>query len=1299
MKKKSLQFFIICAFLIAIPAILSAQVRKIDIWDFGGVETKGFTNNNITTKTLDGITTIKSGKFELGELTFGDLTLSVNGNDRLYYFTESGATGKNGYGNQGYASVKFDDDYISNGIYYCNGTGGEGRRFIIVNNVKKGDKITFYARTSNTADEKVNFAHIDSERVQTGLQLETALLNAEHRMYEYIAKEDGSYKIFTNASGGKPVYYRVMRTPSVVVSGKLSLPSALANKKYSLKFVNQTNNQETIATVKGNTYSVNLAPGYAYVSVLTGIQGYGVTPQTKDVTIPADVVSQGKFAASFTVDEQKVYVATGSIKGFAQGYDTSKIALTFVPPAESLLQPAVAEIKDLSYKAILEPGVLYSVQLAGVNDYEIKTGNSINKSSDFTMDIETTLKPVYEVTGELLYLDNPEAIKGISFENLADSYVYTGSVTGKNYSVNLRDGSYLAKIDSDTYTTSMHVVVKGKKVAKNLKVNSTVAATEKAPLVKELYVGYKNKKDGFKTVTAAIKAAEKMQPASEKERITIYIAPGIYREQIRIKTPYITLMNEDATKEVKLTWYYGIGYKYYSIGQDGFYSEDAALDQFEKKTPARWGVATQVLPDAKYFRAEGITFESSFSKYITDEELEDGVESDGSVAFTRKLNSDPKSRKAIERSSAMCCEADFSEFYNCKFIGSQDTLFTGNAGHQYYKDCFIEGNTDYIFGDGNVVFDRCELRFCGYSDAVSGGYITAAKDTASKGYLFRNCFISQNPQAKHEPGFFGRPWGPKAKVAFINTKIDTVNAINAAGWTSMSGNDPEKASFREYNTNFGMYGVDTSKRTAGSAITVAKEYTPENYFEGWQPSYYKAMKASTPKFARKPALTSNDDLNNIYAGHVLTLHYSLDKKNAAYDTSIIQWYRVKDGKETLVKTSSGIGDKTYTVSRSDVGSHIKAVVNPENVLYYKGKALSISTEYPIKDGVAVVAAPASLSRDENKINIFLAGDSTVKDYSAAGMYNGKINRNEGAWGEFLQYFLSSDSIAVQNYANGGRSTRNFINEGTLDKIASQIKKGDYLFIQFGHNDASNSSGHLEDRFVPLGKPDAKGIYPTTVGKKVATPASLVDKYGKEFYSYESGTFKGFLLQYIEVARKVGATPVLVSPVARLYFGGDGKLTPHHDSKDTTTKTQTTKNNAYVEAVRQLAQEQKVAFIDGFALTKQLYEEAYAKANNNKKFAQQLMSMGDSTHNNKLGGFILAGLIAKEIEKSNLGIKEMTVMPSKVLGENNDGQINFMVNTQGKLSAFTTDSKNRFVIDSEYWNEYGQNLIDSFKKTK
>ena len=221
--------------------------------------------------------------------------------------------------------------------------------------------------------------------------------------------------------------------------------------------------------------------------------------------------------------------------------------------------------------------------------------------------------------------------------------------------------------------------------------------------------------------------------------------------------------------------------------------------------------------------------------------------------------------------------------------------------------------------------------------------------------------------------------------------------------------------------------------------------------------------------------------------------------------------------------------------------------------------------------VAPTTAPTTSAPTTDPIEpklpkIYLAGDSTVKTYEA--------NQYIGGWGQYLDYFLD-DSIEVINCAQGGRSSRSFINEGRLydiegndytfsqndgKSIGSVIEEGDFLFIQFGHNDddtkKASSYATLYDRMVPLGTPDGKGIYPTTAGERVSTTylpteytnnvsstttaMNEIAKYGSTYYSYDcGGTYKWFLKQYIDFAREKNAIPVLVTPVSRVKFS-DGQ---------------------------------------------------------------------------------------------------------------------------------------------------------------
>lgn len=1260
---------------------IASQARKTEVWDFGGVaDLQPGVINHISTSDIEKLDTIAlDGKFQAGDVTFGDLTYNAVANDRAYN------NGKKNYGVQGYSTFDFGDGYTSSGMFYCNGTGGEGRRYLLIKNVKAGDVITFYARLSNSSQEKINFVHLKDDMTQSLLQAEKTDIEAKSKKYEYIATQSGTYKVFTDTNGGKPVYYRLKRTPGVVVTG--SLNGAKGN--VALKFQNQKTGQEISATVAGSNYSVALSAGYDWTAVLQGMKGYGVQAQDKVIKVTADALSSGKMSKNLTVAEQKTFKITGTVTGL----DTSKLkkdfSLLFTVPEGSTYQDSVAEVTingaNVDYSADLEPAVEYTAILLGANDFAVVSGGVVNAVAALSREVKVQLKPTYDVKGKFFSNDKDFSTSDIpnAIEFLCeDGYTYKGTLQqGGAYSANLRSGVYTVVAESLKYIATNHVVVKDATLLQDIKMSPKDKTLKPLALKKDLYVG--GKKGTYATLGEAVLAAKAMNPKQESERITIHIAPGVYREQVIIDTPYITLLNDTPTQEVKLTWYYGIGYKYYSVSNSGYYDSDLAFDKIGRGSPARWGVATYIKPTAQYFRAKDITFETSFNKYVTDEEISDGVIPDGSLPFTRKINSDVLSKAATERSAALCSEGDYSEYLNCRFLGSQDTLYTGANTHQYYRNCFIEGNTDFIFGDGDVVFENCEVHWAGYTDRQQAGYLTASRNAISKGYLFYNCIISQEKGLYYSAGYLGRPWGKDAKVAWINTILGSDTAIDLVGWTSMSGNAPEKAGFREYNTQWASKAVDTTQRTQGTLLTSEEGFTPKDFLGQWQPEYTAQDKLSLKaKLGKNVSFTSDDDINTPYAGHTLTLHYTLGK-SMADDVSLISWYRVaEDGKETLVKQSTGYGDKSYAITKEDAGCKIKAVLVAK---LRSGKNLgekSCTLDAKVRDGVAVSAKAVGGTRVASKVNIFLAGDSTVKDYGALGMYSGGKIRDEGAWGEFLGCFFN-DSVAIQNYSNGGRSSRNFINEGSLDKIKENISRGDYLFIQFGHNDCSNQSGYLEDRYVPLGK-DNKGIYPVTSGKKVATPASYASKYGAEFYSYDcGGTYKWYLKQYIDVAKEKGAIPVLVTPVSRQYFDENGKIKPHHDSTDKNTKTQITENNAYVEAVRQLAKEENVALLDGFEITKALYEETYTKAG--AQTAKALMFSGDSTHNNKLGGFVIASLFAKNIKSVIPALSKAVISPTKAIGENNDGKL-----------MFSVDSKGNFTCDNEYWTKYTTTLLQSLK---
>ena len=156
--KKRLSCFL-CALLLfatgfettAFTGVFAATARKIDVWDFGGVEESNteLYNNQIHVSDWENSDSVAvGGKFTKGTSTFGDLTLAYETNDRLY-LTAEGAT-KN-YGTSAFATTAYDDGYTAGGMFYCNGTGTDAKRYITVDHVQAGDKIVVYMAANNAA--------------------------------------------------------------------------------------------------------------------------------------------------------------------------------------------------------------------------------------------------------------------------------------------------------------------------------------------------------------------------------------------------------------------------------------------------------------------------------------------------------------------------------------------------------------------------------------------------------------------------------------------------------------------------------------------------------------------------------------------------------------------------------------------------------------------------------------------------------------------------------------------------------------------------------------------------------------------------------------------------------------------------------------------------------------------------------------------------------------------------------------------------------------------------------------------
>ena len=183
---------------------------------------------------------------------------------------------------------------------------------------------------------------------------------------------------------------------------------------------------------------------------------------------------------------------------------------------------------------------------------------------------------------------------------------------------------------------------------------------------------------------------------------------------------------------------------------------------------------------------------------------------------------------------ALHTEGDRLVFINCRFLGNQDTIYTGTSGTRlYFKDCYIEGTTDFIFGPSIAWFENCDIK------NKSNSYITAAStpDGQKYGYILNNCRITCDEGV--DKCYLGRPWRPYAYTLFMNCELG--GHIRPEGWHNWGKESNEKTTrYIEYN-NRGA-GANTSKRCAWSKQLTKKEaekITPAVVFStssDWNPT-------------------------------------------------------------------------------------------------------------------------------------------------------------------------------------------------------------------------------------------------------------------------------------------------------------------------------------------------------------------------------------------------------------------------------------------------------------------------------
>ncbi|KAJ7563816.1 hypothetical protein O6H91_03G126700 [Diphasiastrum complanatum] len=277
----------------------------------------------------------------------------------------------------------------------------------------------------------------------------------------------------------------------------------------------------------------------------------------------------------------------------------------------------------------------------------------------------------------------------------------------------------------------------------------------------------------YATIQAAIDAV----PLFNTRRITIFVSAGVYQ--------YVEIFLGGAGSAVtKIVWH------------------DTASTVDGRGSFIGTFQSASVAINAPNFIARGITFKNSASLN------HQGV--------------------APGQAVALQVSGDMTAFYDCHFIGCQDTLYD-RQGRHYFRDCYIEGSIDFIFGDGRSLYKDCELH------ATGSGWLTAQKrqdPTENTGFSFVNCRVTG-------AGLFylGRAWGPFSRVVFLFSFIE--NIITPSGWDDWG--DPS----RDRTVFYGQYrcsgpGANVKDRVAWSYALTEAEAEPfmdANFIDGhdWLP--------------------------------------------------------------------------------------------------------------------------------------------------------------------------------------------------------------------------------------------------------------------------------------------------------------------------------------------------------------------------------------------------------------------------------------------------------------------------------
>ena len=906
--------------------------------------------------------------------------------------------------------------------------------------IPSGYAITFENQTTGVkrkADVEENAYEVE---LQEGYKYTVGLLGAD----EYIAKEGNEIDLTAKTGQARTNNITIEGVELVSVSGSFEGIDTADLDKLDITFENKDMVYQPKLTIKNGAYSAKFEKGVEYtVNVADKNNKYAKDDyilKTETVTAAADATDK-----DITFEKKPTYKVTIVPAGDATSLaDLAGAEYTFYyidieqegidkrnGYSYKFDDPDKIALRDGSYEIEIEGGA-YVQQLTSIL---VVNGEPVSKTINFKYGISEWDFTSSKYTGQSPY--NGLVIAGgkkhgtqygMSITNgtveipvqgnckiiVSVGYNWDVSIGDKNYSDNTNSGdkdvdfNYTGAAGKVTLTTGNSFTSYIKKI--KLEPEDT-----KEEYKSTITVG----KSGcdYTTINDALDAVSKMD-RSNNQRVTIEIQPGNYEEMLVVTQPNVTFKNASASPSIQLknkgvdiddnavriTWYYGHGYTYYSMGDDCKYSAELLAVNKENGYPSyeNPGAGTtngsywnaSVVISANGFQAEGIIFENSFNQYVSEKSVEDtlvaqsGAKEGNTPRANLKTAGDTKVQEKayVERATAIALTNNVKEawFDNCSFVGRQDVVYGGENATAAFYDCDVYGAVDYIFGGMTAVFAKCDLILNTSDTDGDIAYITAPQQKSGRGYLMYNCHVTSITPGvdsastyPSKPSGFGRAWqGGTSEAVFYYTVIDATDAywatkkgaslITPQAWYSgLSTGSP-------YCTEYGtieLSGVDNSSARettlGGGVLTEPKladgsEITVATFLGSWNPFEGKDMELPGPV---------SDPMSNIPSGEVLPnqeitltsktggaeIYYTTDGTNPSAENGTLYTTPIVVNADMTIKaiavklgyTDSNIVTYSYTVLEG---------VDPETFVY---SPASDTPEGEVAKGTTIILTSAT----------------------------------------------------------------------------------------------------------------------------------------------------------------------------------------------------------------------------------------------------------------------------------------------------------------------------------------------------